>query len=71
MKKRLEISSSYTCLPKIMIRWKLVHDGHGWDMVHDGQTDGWMDGQKKWHIEVGGPPKKIPQNNITDTVLEP
>ena len=32
-----------------------------WDMVHDGRTDGW----KKWHIEVGAPPKKI---NISNTV---
>ena len=24
----------------------------------DRQTDrGWMDGQRKWHIEVGAPPK--------------
>ena len=29
---------------------------HGsWDMVRDGRTDG----RKKWHIEVGAPPKKI------------
>ena len=24
-----------------------------WDMVHDGRTDG----RKKWHIQVGAPPK--------------
>ena len=30
-----------------------------WDMVRDGQTDRRMDGQKKWHIEVGGPPKIV------------
>ena len=33
-----------------------------WDMLRDGQTDGRTDGQtdgwKKWHIEVGAPPKK-------------
>ena len=33
-----------------------------WDMVcnrwMDRLTDGWMDRQKKWHIEVGAPPKK-------------
>ena len=29
-----------------------------WDMVHEKRTDGQTDGQKKWHIEVGAPPKK-------------
>ena len=29
------------------------------------QTDAWTDGQKKWHIEVGAPPKKI---NISNRV---
>ena len=28
-------------------------------MMCDKQTDGQMDGQKKWHIEVGTPPKKL------------
>ena len=36
-----------------------------WDMLRNGQTDGqtnrrtdgWTDGRKKWHIEVGAPPK--------------
>ena len=28
-----------------------------WDMVHDGGTDWWTDGQKRWHIEPGVPPK--------------
>ena len=31
-------------------------------MVRDGRTDGWTDGrtdsQKKWHRQVGAPPKK-------------
>ena len=26
-----------------------------WDMLHDGQQDGW----KKWHTEVGAPPNKL------------
>ena len=34
-------------------------------MMHDGLTDVWMDRltdrQKKWHIEVGAPPKNNPQ----------
>ena len=30
-----------------------------WDIVHDGQTDRWTDRQKKWHIEVGAPPKNL------------
>ena len=29
-----------------------------WDMVCNGRTDGRMDGRKKWHREVGAPPKK-------------
>ena len=29
------------------------------------QTDGWTDRQKRWHIEVGAPPKKI---NISNRV---
>ena len=28
-----------------------------WEMLRDGQMDGRIDGQKKWHIEVGAPPK--------------
>ena len=27
-------------------------------MLRDRQTDGRMDRRKKWHIEVGAPPKK-------------
>ena len=40
------------------------HTIHGsWDKVCDGQMEGWTDGEKdgqtdkKWHIEVGAPPK--------------
>ena len=29
-----------------------------WDMVRDRWTDRRTDGQKKWRIEVGAPPKK-------------
>ena len=70
-KKSLEISSFYICVPKIMIRWCMIPeiwcatDGQadGWtDRQKDGRTDRrmnrWTDGQKKWHIEVGAPPKK-------------
>ena len=39
-KNCLGLSSFYTCVPKIMIRWC------SWDMVREGRTDG----QKKWHI---------------------
>ena len=47
----LEISLFYTCVPKIMIRWCTVPEI--WCT-----TDGQMDEQKKWHIEVGAPPRK-------------
>ena len=57
-KKHLEISPIYTCVPKIMIRWCTV----SWDMMHDGWTDRQMGGQKKWHMEVGAPPKNMPNN---------
>ena len=30
-----------------------------WDMVCDRRTDRQMDGRKKWHIEVGAPPKQL------------
>ena len=54
-KKSLEISSFYICVPKIMI--------YGfWDMLCDRQ----MDGQKKWHIEVGAPPK----NNFSKHLIK-
>ena len=48
-KKPLEISSFYTCVPKIMIRWCKVPEK--WCAM-DGRTDG-----RKWHIELGPPPK--------------
>ena len=48
-KKYQEISSFYTCVPKIMIRWRTVPET--WCA-----TDRRMDGREKWHIEVGAPP---------------
>ena len=62
--KSLEISSFYICSPKIMIRWCAVPEI--W-CVMDGRTDrqmnrgteGQTDGQKKWHIAVGVPPKNV------------
>ena len=45
-KKRLEISSFYTCVPKILITWCTVPEI--WCA-----TDGWTDGRKKWYIEIG------------------
>ena len=50
-KKNLEISSFHTSVPKIMIRWCTAPEI--W-CATDGQTDR----QKKWHREVGSPPKK-------------
>ena len=65
-KMRLGRSSLYTCVPKIMIIWCTVlkiwcatdrrTDGRT-EAWTDDQTDGRRDGQKKWHIEVGTPPK--------------
>ena len=52
-KKHLQISSFYICVPKFMIRWCTVPEI--WC-----PTDGQKDGRKKWHIEVGVPPK----NNV-------
>ena len=60
-KKHLEISSFYTCVPKIMIRWCTVHKK--W-CATDRRTDRW----KKWHIEVGAPPKKQAALVCTDLV---
>ena len=51
-KKLLEISSFYICVPKIMIGWCMVPEIYC-------ATDVQMDGQKKWHIEVGGPQKNF------------
>ena len=48
--KRLEISSSYTCVAKLMIRWCM-------DPKIQCATDRGMN--KKWYIEVGASPKKI------------
>ena len=48
-KKHLQISSFYINVPKIMIRWCTVPE-----MVCNRGTDG----RKKWHTEVGAPPKK-------------
>ena len=53
-KKHLETSSFYTSVPKIMIRWCTVPEI--W-RVKEVQTVRWTNGQKKWHIEVGAPPK--------------
>ena len=60
MIKALEIWSFYTSVPKIMITCYTVPDICCMRDVIDGmqQTEGWTDGQKKWHIEVGAPPKK-------------
>ena len=42
--------------------WDMLRDGETDGRV-DGRTDGWMEGQtdgwKKWHIEVGAPPKNV------------
>ena len=65
-KKSLEISSFYICVPKIMIRWCMVPEI--WCAM-DGQMDRWMDGQKKWHIEVGAPPKNYYYCLSLDTYL--
>ena len=55
-KKFLDKSSFYTSVPNIMSRWCTVPEI--WCT-----TDRWMDRgrQKKWHIEVGAPPKKTPR----------
>ena len=51
-KKSLEISSFYTCVPKMMIRWCMVPEI--W-YATDGRMDRWTG---KSGIEVGAPPKK-------------
>ena len=53
-KNDLEISSFYTCALKIMITWCTVPEI--W-CVPDRWTDGQLNRQKNWHIEVGVPPK--------------
>ena len=55
-KKELEISSFYTLYQKL---WS--HDARWTDRCMDGQIDRQTDRQKKWHIEVGAPPKNNPQ----------
>ena len=54
-KKCPEISSFYIRVPKIMIRWCTVPE----ICCVDGQTDRWMDRQKKWHIVVGALPNNL------------
>ena len=51
-KKLLEISSFYTCIPKIMITWCMVFLKYGAQWM-SGQTDG----RKKLYVEVGDPTK--------------
>ena len=63
-KKSLEISSFYICVPKIMFRWCTVPEI--WCMTDDGRTDK----RKKWHIEVGAPPKncnRVHRRYVVDT----
>ena len=52
--KKLQISSFYTCVPKIMIRWCLAPEI--WC-----RKDRWTDGQrwKKWRIEVDALSKNV------------
>ena len=50
-KKSLEMSPFYMCLPKFMIRWCTVPEIQC-------AMDRWTNRRKKWHIEVGAPPKK-------------
>ena len=61
MKKQHKISTFYTNVPKIMIRWCTLM--YSWPQIWcttvgqtDRQTGRWMDGrmegQKKWHTEV-------------------
>ena len=57
MKKRLYISSFCTCVPKILITCLVPEI---W-CATDGQSDEQMNRQKKWHIEVGAPPKNQSQ----------
>ena len=54
-KKHLEISSFYTGVLKNYDQ--MMYDS--WDMVCNRWMDGQIDKWKRWHIEVGAPPKKI------------
>ena len=58
----MEISSFYTCAPKIMIRWYTILEI--W-CATDGWTDGQIDGCTKWHIEVSAPPNKSKNKVLT------
>ena len=51
-KKTLEISSFYMCIKN----YDQMMYGY-WDMVCNRQMDRLTDRQKKWHIEMGAPPK--------------
>ena len=62
LKKSLEISSLYTCVPKMIIRWCMAPEIR---CATDGRKDRWTNGQRKWRREVGVPPKKI---NISNRV---
>ena len=59
-KKSLEISWFYKCVPKFMITWYTVPE-IWW--TKDGQTNGW----KKWHTEVGRPPKNKNNQKIINS----
>ena len=34
-----------------------------WNIVCDRQMDRWMDREKKWHVEVGPPTKKVKKSD--------
>ena len=57
----IEKSSFYTCVTKIMDRWCMVTQIR---CATDEWMDGRTDGRKKWHIEVGTPPKKCCRKKI-------
>ena len=65
--KHLEVSSFYTCVPKI----KIMITIYGfWNMVRDGRADG-RTVIKRWHIEVGAPPKNKKNQLIkVDVILK-
>ena len=57
-KKRLDISSSYNCVPRIMIRWWAdKQTDRQRDRQTDRQTDRQPDRQTEKVTEVGAPPK--------------
>ena len=63
-KKCLEISSFYTCVPKIMITWCTIPET--WCA-----TDRWTDGWTEKVTEVGAPPKKsLPLQRGSLIILE-